>query len=87
MTQNDTKSPGIEIRGDAANAPLSCLEFNPDEYRKFVKDECLTPEEEDEVLAALWMIVVEFVKMGFGIAPLQLILDEHEKGGDDGSDD
>lgn len=66
---------------------LGDLEFDPDEFRQYVKGQGLTAEQEDELLAALWMIVVEFVKMGFGIAPLQLVLSEQQKGGDDDNDD
>lgn len=66
---------------------LRDLEFDPDEFRHHLRGEGLTAAQEDELLAALWMISVEFVKMGFGISPLQPILNEQQKGGDDDSDD
>lgn len=55
---------------------MPALQFNPDDYRQYLESEGLTPEQEEELLKSLWIIISIFIDLGFGIDPVQLLLDE-----------
>ena len=81
MSHTD-QTPSLNVESGIQRAH-SHFEFNPDDYRHFLEGEGLTPEQEEELLSILWMIIVQFAKMGFGIDPISLLLNQQEKGGAD----
>ena len=46
-----------------------------DKYRHHVSEMQLTPEEEDELLAAIWTIVEHVVDVGLGFGAIQSVLE------------
>lgn len=73
---SDTKG---DISAEAPQTPLPPLRFDVDEYRKYIEDEDLTEAQAEELLGAIWLIMVSFVDLGFGIHPVQHAMDERQK--------
>ncbi len=63
--QDDPQPP----QADAGHFPA--LTFNPDDYRAHLEGGDLTREQEDALLQALWLVVVGFVDLSFGVHPIQ----------------
>lgn len=55
------------------SSPQHRLEFDVEKYNAYVAEMNLTKEEEEQLLKALWDIMMAFVDMGFGIHPVQEI--------------
>lgn len=66
-----------EAQADAGHFPA--LHFDLDEYRKYIEGENLTDAQAEELLSALWLIVTSFVDLGFGLHPVQHVLDGRKK--------
>lgn len=64
-----------DISAPAAQTPLPPLRFDVDEYRKYIEDEDLTEAQAEELLGAIWAVMVAFVDLGFGIHPVQQAMD------------
>lgn len=79
MTNNLPSGPDrhSEPQADAGHFPA--LRFDLDEYRKYIEDENLTDAQAEELLNAIWLIMVGFVDLGFGLHPVQQVLDGREK--------
>lgn len=74
MTNIPPSGPHSEAqppRSDAKTVGAPALAFNPDNYRSFLAEGGLTRPQEDALLNALWLVVVGFVDLGFGIHPVQ----------------
>jgi hypothetical protein len=63
---------------DGSGAGFPALSFDPAEYRKFVEDSDLSEAQQQELLEAVWVIIVGFVDLGFHIHPVQQALDARE---------
>lgn len=63
-----TIDPALLLREPSS---LPKLTFNPDDYADYVADLELTPEQQRELLEAMWALIVAFVDVGFGIHPIQ----------------
>jgi|GEM_PF-3409430 len=48
-----------------------CVEFDYDKYAKFLNDADLSDAEKLEHCRAVWNIMSEFVKLGYGVHPIQ----------------
>lgn len=68
-----------DVTEAAPQTSLPPLRFDPEEYRKYVEDENLTVEQAEELLGAIWLIMTSFVDMGFGIHPVQHVLNGRKK--------
>lgn len=64
----DDETQGIQIV-DRTGYPV--LTFDADDYREYVQDMNLSDSQEQELLGALWSIIVQFVDLGFEIEPVQ----------------
>ena len=64
----DDETQGIQIV-DRTGYPV--LTFDADDYREYVQEMNLSDSQEQELLGALWSIIVQFVDLGFGIEPVQ----------------
>jgi hypothetical protein len=49
----------------------SRLEIDLDHYQSYLDDPSLSPDQRDEIIGALWMIISAFVELGFGVHPAQ----------------
>ncbi len=74
---SDNETQGIQVV-DSAGRPA--LTLNVDDYRKYVEALNLSEEQEQELLETLWTIIVQFVDLGFGIAPVQKASVTDERG-------
>ena len=68
---------------EEANCP-SALSFDADEFIQYVKDHDLSEAEAFEFLATVWVYIVAFVDLGFGIHPLQQTQAIRRQHGDEG---
>jgi hypothetical protein len=54
---------------DASARPVLTVDVR--KYQSLIDDPTLSEAQKEEVLRALWSIVVTFVELGFGVLPLQ----------------
>jgi len=47
------------------------VHFDVEKYRPFLEDENISEEDKAELLQAVWNIVLSFVKLGYGVHPVQ----------------
>ncbi len=45
-------------------------------YEKYLADSDLSDEQKKEFIETLWSIMIQFVDLGFGIAPVQQVLED-----------
>lgn len=76
MRQDNTNEGGAISRSPAVG---NALHFDVELYRHYFEDSGLTELQQREMLEALWILVVGFVDMGFGIHPVQHVLDGRKK--------
>ena len=60
----------IDERCGTTNAPRT-LTLDVDRYQKYLDDADLSEAQKQDVLEALWSIIVSFVDLGFGVHPVQ----------------
>lgn len=53
------------------NKPIITVDV--ERYEHFLENENLTPDQKEQLLQAIWSVVVECVSIGFGVHPLQQI--------------
>lgn len=58
--------------------PLT-LSIDVDLYQHYLDNSDLTEEQKNELLNTLWNIICEFMRLGYGVHPLQKILPENSK--------
>lgn len=52
-------------------APKKTLQVDIEKYQAWLDDPDLSEENKDQIIRALWQIIMCFVDLGFGVAPLQ----------------
>lgn len=58
--------------GFAANdGPRRSVEIDVARYQKYLDDPSLSEGQKEEIIKALWSIMMAFVDLGFGVHPLQ----------------
>ncbi len=55
---------------------LPALQIDVQQFQSYLDDLDITEESKIELLETLWSIVVTFVDMGFGIHPVQQVMEE-----------
>lgn len=76
MRETDTVQP---LDGMTLHQAGKRLEVDVEAYRHFLEDAGLSPEQEREVIEALWSVIVGFVELGFGVHPAQLVAEDKLK--------
>ncbi len=69
---DQNRHDAISALNSEAFAPLT---LDPDKFRSFLDDAALDPQQQDELLKELWVILVGFVDLGFGLNPIQHVSD------------
>jgi len=69
---DQNRHDAISALNSEAFAPLA---FDPDKFRSFLGDTTPNPQQQDELLKDLWVILVGFVDLGFGLHPIQHVSD------------
>lgn len=67
------EEPAKHIQTQATNA--TPLAFDPAAYRHFLDDCDWTQGQKDAFIAVLWEIVSSFADLGFGLDPIQQVMD------------
>lgn len=62
------------------------LEVDVAKYQAYLDDGDLSDEQKQELIEALWSIIVGFVDLGFGVHPVQNVCGEVEKSIDESGD-
>ncbi|GLO70466.1 hypothetical protein MACH17_19830 [Phaeobacter inhibens] len=70
MRQKDEAMTDIPPEFNPETAPHA-LSIDWDAYLPFFEDEDISDEHKHELIEALWLIMVSFVDLGFGIHPVQ----------------
>lgn len=80
MDKNSDNIVGRSVK-DVFNRPArATVGVDVEKYKAFLNDPALTETQKEEILQALWSIVMAFVELGFGVHPLQEVCesgDEH----------
>ena len=79
MTNIPPSGPDHHSEAPADTGSFPALRFDLDEYRKYIEGENLADAQAEELLGALWLIVTSFVDLGFGLHPVQHVLDGRKK--------
>lgn len=73
--ENTSSSLGVSAFSNNNDAPrFPSLVFDPEKYRQYVRDFDLSEAEQEELLQAIWAIMVAFVDFGMKIHPVQLVI-------------
>lgn len=77
MNESEMNGPNAQGGGETGRS-LQALQFDAGEYLQYVQDYDLSEEQAIELLAAIWLTVVSFVDLGFGVHPVQQACDVQE---------
>ena len=76
MKENDEFGGAPDLSSALASAAETStarrLEIDVEKYQAYLDDQDLTPAQKEEIIHALWSIMVAFVELGFGVHPAQL---------------
>lgn len=75
MDQHDqiNKAPFELSAGTSARMP--CVEIDFEAYAPYLESADISEAEKRQLIEALWSIVTSFVQLGFGLSPVQQILE------------
>lgn len=76
QTPRTAQSPSITPSEVNPAHESAGLRFDFEAYKKYVTDFDLTEKQQCELLAAIWVIVVNYVNFGFGVHPTQQIVSD-----------
>ena len=68
---DDSPLASAPLRLTGETSAKRCLEVDVDKYQKYLDDPSLSADQKDEIIRALWSIMIAFVDLGFGIHPIQ----------------
>lgn len=73
MTENNTRNKMGDTRSTTTGPPALSLDWQT--FGKHLEASDLTDAQKREFIEVLWSLVVSFVDLGFGIHPLQLVME------------
>ncbi|QAX31059.1 hypothetical protein [Leisingera sp. NJS204] len=76
MNEHD-EGQDVRFTLDAAAKPS--LEIDTAKYQAYLDDPSLTNAQKEEIMQALWSIIVAFVDLGFGVHPAQEVCGKHQQ--------
>jgi hypothetical protein len=59
------------LADDFAGSARRVLAVDVEKYQAYLDGSGLSPEQKEEILQSLWLIMMSFVELGFGVHPLQ----------------
>lgn len=68
MTSDDWKALGFSFEQTSKNT----LQIDTAKYQAFLDDADLSDDQKEEIILALWKIIIPFVDLGFKVSPLDL---------------
>lgn len=67
-----------QFGGVVAARPRPSVEIDTAKYQKYLDDPSLNDAQREEVIRALWSIMIIFVDLGFGVHPAQQVLEQED---------
>lgn len=71
--------PEHSVKNDEGKTPYPVLKFDPSPYLRYLDDSSYTEVQKQELLQAIWAVMVSFIDMGFEISPIQQAMDKSTK--------
>lgn len=62
---------GVALEKAAGKAEARNFEIDVAKYQAYLDDPSLSDDQKEEIVRALWTIIVAFVELGFGVSPTQ----------------
>ncbi|MEM8575711.1 MAG: hypothetical protein AAGF48_13895 [Pseudomonadota bacterium] len=59
------------LRRAADTKTTKTVEIDVERYQAYLDDPALSPAQKEQIIEALWSIMVHFVELGFGVHPIQ----------------
>lgn len=59
------------LRRAADTKTTKTVEIDVERYQAYLDDPALSPAQKEQIIEALWSIMVHFVELGFGVHPVQ----------------
>lgn len=59
------------LEAAAWNGARRSVEIDVEKYQAYLDDPALSPDQRDEIIESLWVIMTAFVELGFGVHPVQ----------------
>lgn len=69
----------FEAVRDTGPAPRNVVEVDFEKYMQFLEDSDLSDDQKKEFLETIYDILLSFVDLGFGIHPMQHVLEEKDQ--------
>ncbi len=60
----------------SGNVPKCIVEIDTAKYQKYLDDPSLDDEQRGQIIEALWLIITAIVDLGFGVHPMQELIDD-----------
>ncbi|TYC51889.1 hypothetical protein FMN50_20225 [Rhodobacterales bacterium] len=82
--KDETKSGSFSVResfakaGDAKGEHSNVLQVDFEKYMHFLDDPSISDDQKQEFLETIWSILLQFVDLGFGIHPMQQVIEEFD---------
>lgn len=70
---------GVALERAASKAEARNIEIDVEKYQAYLDDPALSDEQKEEIIHALWIIIMAFVELGFGVHPTQHACGQLEK--------
>ncbi|NKX63300.1 hypothetical protein HEP89_04250 [Labrenzia sp. 5N] len=82
--KDKTKSGSFSVResfskaGDAKGEHSNALQIDFEKYMHFLDDPSISDAQKQEFIETIWSILLQFVDLGFGIHPIQQVIEEYD---------
>lgn len=70
---------GVALERAASKAEARNVEIDVEKYQAYLDDPSLSDDQKEEIIHALWTIIMAFVELGFGVHPTQQACGQVEK--------
>ncbi|WP_300071798.1 hypothetical protein [uncultured Ruegeria sp.] len=79
--QDFTNAPdlGEALEKASKRSGLRTVEIDVERYQAYLDDPALSDAQREDIIQALWTIIVAFVELGFGVHPVQQACGQPEK--------
>lgn len=70
---------GVALERATNKAEARNVEIDVEKYQAYLDDPSLSDDQKEEIIHALWTIIMAFVELGFGVSPTQQACGQVEK--------
>lgn len=79
MKHEMNKPPHVRDPKSGPDTSERILEIDTEKYQRYLDESDLTPAQKQQVIEALWSIIVNFVELGFGVHPVQQVTESNKE--------